>query len=335
MKKITALLFTIIFIFALTSCGKTETNSDSINLSSEVVSKSTTKKSKYELDYENEIEFEKALNAGDNATGKITKFVARDLRPDSSFGYNVVSGEHLNFITQKDPKIKIGQTVTAKIEEIESFMGSWIIKYDILEISDEKVERVEKQNIIVKNVGYTAYEDDYDGDYCITYAVTYENPNKDYAIEYPNIEIVYKSSSGAILGTDEMTVGTIAAGATMTYAGYSSCDKGKPDKVEITVTNTSDDFELQDDSTHLNADIFTFTNVSTFDDDITAEMKNNSSQDFDSVAVYAVYYKDGKMLGGDCTYIDNVLAGSTKAIEVDGAEEIKDYDKIELFGYEW
>ncbi len=333
MKKITALLFAIVFVFALVSCGKTETKTDLSNSTNEEITESTTKKSKFKLDYENEVEFEKALNAGENVTGKTCKFVAFELHPDSMYGYNVWSGEHLNFISDNDPGIKEGQTVTAKIEKAESIMGSWFLKYKILDLSEELVTKPAKQNIVVKDVGYTAYMDD--DDYCITYAVTYENPNKDYAIAYPNIEIVYKSSSGAILGTDEMTVGTVAAGATMTYAGYSSCDKGKPDKVEITVTNTSDDFELQDDSIHLNADIFTFANISTFDDDITAEIKNNSSQDFDSVAVYAVYYKDGKLLGGDCTYIDNVLAGSTKAIEVDGAEEIKDYDKIELFGYEW
>ena len=82
-----------------------------------------------EVDYANVEDFEAALNAGEDLTGKTVTFTVREVHPNSAFGYNLFAGEHLNFVSSKTPGIKEGETVTVKVKEVSSIFGSWIITY--------------------------------------------------------------------------------------------------------------------------------------------------------------------------------------------------------------
>lgn len=81
------------------------------------------------VDYERVEDFEAALNAGEDLTGKTVTFTVKDFRPDSAFGYNLITGEHLNFCSSKNPGVKTGDTITVKVKEVNSLLGSWIISY--------------------------------------------------------------------------------------------------------------------------------------------------------------------------------------------------------------
>ena len=81
------------------------------------------------VDYEREEDFEAALNAGEDLTGKTVTFTVREVHPGSVFGYNLYAGEHLNFVSSQNPGVKQGDTVTVKVTEINSVLGSWIISY--------------------------------------------------------------------------------------------------------------------------------------------------------------------------------------------------------------
>ena len=82
------------------------------------------------IDYGDAESFEAALNAGENLEGKVVRFTATELHPDSASGYNVWAGEHLNFISSRNPDIKAGDTVVVRTHTIESIMGSWLITYE-------------------------------------------------------------------------------------------------------------------------------------------------------------------------------------------------------------
>lgn len=86
--------------------------------------------SKVSIDYGDAESFEAALNAGENLEGKVVQFKALELHPDSAAGYNVWAGEHLNFISSRNPDIKAGDTVVVRTTEITSSLGSWFIKYE-------------------------------------------------------------------------------------------------------------------------------------------------------------------------------------------------------------
>ena len=82
------------------------------------------------IDYGDEESIESALNEGKNLEGKVVRFVAGELNPESTFGYNIMSGEHLNFVSSSNPDVKKNDIMTVKITKIENVMGSWVINYE-------------------------------------------------------------------------------------------------------------------------------------------------------------------------------------------------------------
>ncbi len=82
------------------------------------------------INYGNAEAFESALNAGENTEGRIVRFKADELRPDSAFGYNIWAGEHLNFVSEEDPGVKENEEVTVRIKNVKKVLGSWIIRYE-------------------------------------------------------------------------------------------------------------------------------------------------------------------------------------------------------------
>lgn len=81
-----------------------------------------------EPDYTTE-EFEAALNEGENLEGKTVSVKVDELVPDSAFGYNIQAGEHLNFVSSKNPDVEEGDNIVVKVEEVDSMMGSYLIEY--------------------------------------------------------------------------------------------------------------------------------------------------------------------------------------------------------------
>ena len=81
------------------------------------------------VDYPNVEAFEAALNAGEDVTGKTVTFTVVKLVPNSAFGYNMQTGEHLNFCSTTNPNVKEGDVVTVKVTEVSSVLGTYIIRY--------------------------------------------------------------------------------------------------------------------------------------------------------------------------------------------------------------
>lgn len=78
-------------------------------------------------------EFEEALNAGEELEGKTVSFTVDAIEPASAFGYNLQTGEHLNFVSSKNPGVEVGDELIAKVDEVQSMLGSFIITYEIVE----------------------------------------------------------------------------------------------------------------------------------------------------------------------------------------------------------
>ncbi len=106
MKKLLSVFLVIMMSFVLFSCGKN-------------------------VDYKDAESFESALNSGDDLTDKTVTFTVKKFAPDSTFGYNLQAGEHLNFCSENNPNVKEGDTITVKVDEVKSFMGSYIIYYEM------------------------------------------------------------------------------------------------------------------------------------------------------------------------------------------------------------
>ena len=91
------------------------------------------------IDYGDAESFEAALNEGKNLEGKVVRFTAKEIHPNSALGFNVWAGEHLNFVSSRNPDIRENDTVAVRTTTIESISGSWIIKYEKVDnaVADE------------------------------------------------------------------------------------------------------------------------------------------------------------------------------------------------------
>lgn len=119
MKKKIAVFFVFTMIMmVLAACGKKETD--------------------ITIDYTDVSVFEAELEQGADLTGKVVKVSVDNFEPQSLLGYNIWSGEHLNFISDKNPGVKVGDVIVVKVTEVKNMLGSWIINYKKLDVEPEK-----------------------------------------------------------------------------------------------------------------------------------------------------------------------------------------------------
>ena len=85
--------------------------------------------------YESEEAFEKDLNDGYDLKDTTVTFRVREVHPDSAFGFNLWSGEHLNFLFSESQSAKTGDTVTVRVEEIKKRFGVYLVYCDSSSVS--------------------------------------------------------------------------------------------------------------------------------------------------------------------------------------------------------
>ena len=137
-------LFALVMCLSLTlcGCGSKEQTEDAGTSSAETQQSEDVSAEEVMIDYGDAESFEAALNDGKNLEGKVVRFIAGEFHPQSKLGYNVWAGEHLNFVSSRNPDIQEGDTVTVKTTTIENMAGSWVINYEKVEnavITDDTV----------------------------------------------------------------------------------------------------------------------------------------------------------------------------------------------------
>ena len=201
----------------------------------------------------------------------------------------------------------------AKLESISSlFDTDTDSNADVVEEDSEKDDSSPEKVNLLEN-GWTSYKN---GDYShIRYAVKIENPNAGYAVEFPTITITAKDADGKILSTDERVLNSIS------------------------VSNNDRNFEKQDDSEYVKQSDFVVSNISenvgSYNTKYTGEVTNNSSVDFDTVAVIIIYKQSEKIVGGDIEYVDDLMAGATKPFELSADSDMKQYDGYDFYAIQW
>lgn len=135
MKKIKILLVAFLTIFFLSACGSSEP------------------------DYTTE-QAEAALNKGEDIEGKTVSITVDKLVPNSAFGYNIQTGEHLNFVSESNPKVDNGDSLIVKVSNVKSVAGSFVIEYT--EVSKTKTSNSKKNKSFSssKNVSESTFEFD-------------------------------------------------------------------------------------------------------------------------------------------------------------------------------
>lgn len=106
LKKIVGLLTLATLVFIITGCsGQTK------------------------ADYTTE-EAETAINDGKDIEGKTVDVKVDKFIPDGTLGYTIWAGEHLNFISSENPKVKKGDHIIVKVTKVQNITGSYVINYE-------------------------------------------------------------------------------------------------------------------------------------------------------------------------------------------------------------
>lgn len=202
--------------------------------------------------------------------------------------------------------------------------------------TEEKVK--EPVELELADYGYTVSQNN--GRTSISYAVRIKNPNKKYAVEFPVITTTVRGADGKILTTEDMTLSRIAADDTITYGGGLTYESDElPESVDFSVGNRDDNFVLQMLSDAIPQEYIVIENTSEivgeYNTNYTGEITNNSDTDMRSAAVSVIFTKEGKLLGGTTSYVDNIGAGETKAFEISASSTVSDYDAYEIHAIQW
>lgn len=215
--------------------------------------------------------------------------------------------------------------------------------------SEEKITTENLEPLEVLDFGYTAYESFLTAfleDECqtmIEYGVKIKNPNPNHAVNFVVIKLTSKDAYGNILNENEMPLTAIAAGDTVVCGGTIMYDGEVATTVEATVSSLADDggYILQEESTAIYQDELVVSDVSERKNEDRAlialygNVTNTSNFDINSYfPVMAVFYKDGKIIGGTLDYYEGLKSGDTMPFEIDVsylAEDLQDYDHYEIY----
>ena len=208
--------------------------------------------------------------------------------------------------------------------------------------AEESAEE-EYQQIQLLDSGYSLYNSEYTDYTVLYYAVQLYNPNEDYAINTPTIQITVRNEDGTIFTTQEQTLNSIAAGDTYYYGNSFACDGivSTTATIEITASNGTDsyDYTLQEGSSVPYCDELVISNTSsntgTYEVNFTGEVTNNSSVDLSMVAVIVIFKLEGNIVGGTVEYVDDLAVGATTAFETGETVNFTGYDSYEIYAIKW
>jgi len=316
------------------------------------------------IDYADAESFEAALNNGKNLEGKVVQFTADELHPQSAYGYNIWAGEHLNFISSRNPDVEVGSTVVVKATTIESISGSWFISYEKVDnavvgentisatntvevasfssassSSNSKSTETPKALKLVDASLCDVSGSSYSDTVYINYCGIIKNPNTSKAATFPKIYATVKNGS-EILTTDSQTGFYIMPGDTIALVGMLSVPKSEV--TSDTVVHYSvecSDFVTAENSDMVKSSDFEVSNVSehsaSYSHTVTGEITNNSNKTVDMAYVTVVMTKDGEIAYAQNTFVDGMSVGGSKAFELSSFDNFPEHDDIKVYVQEW
>lgn len=313
-------------------------------------------------DYASAEAFEADLNAGKDLTGKTVSFVAAELNPQTLLGYNVMAGEHLNFISDTNPGVSSGDLVTVKVTEVRSLLGAWIIAYEKISVVPGTGASSSSGTAQSANTGGTVVATPMpteqpmpleiaDHGMCaeppsmgsdtvyLHYCSMIKNPNDTLIADSPKVNVTIKNGSGAVLATDSQTGFYVMPGDTITLIGMTAIPLSYiTDDASINFNVSCSGFSSKDRGGLRSTD-FEISNISElpggFQNLITGEVTNLSSGEVDMVQLSLVLRKNGEIVYLETSYVDDLIPNVPQAFEFQRFSAWPEHDSIEISAQYW
>lgn len=175
----------------------------------------------------------------------------------------------------------------------------------------------------VTGVGGTLGPKDRDGEFNIMLGVDIHNPNPDKLASMVTVEITLKSKSGSITEVITDTIYCIDAGATFHYGCEKYWMKGQVSN--ISAAAYAQEFLDIGNKKLMDGAVFSNFSITHGRDccDITGELKSNYNKTINGCYLYYQLKKDGKILGGNNTYVDILPIGATRSLKIENSVDVK------------
>lgn len=292
------------------------------------------------IDFGDEAVFEQALNDGEIVNDKIVSFEVMEIHPNSSLGFNLWAGKHLNFVSSSPIETSPKDILTVRVKDVKSSLGSWIITYEVVSDAiqgpetryyDYEANKTNPLEIIECGFSYSDRPTTY-------YSFIIYNPNGNKTIRHPTIKMIARDNNGELLGTTEQSLLKIDPYETVAFASTFS---------NLDVAPATIDFQIE---TPKESDIIKPKNViddplrainysmtkSQLSTKVVGEISNNSGYDFSSVGI-VVLFRDanGNLAGGQHNYVRNVLSGQLTPFDVSVDAALAAFDRYEVRIIPW
>lgn len=196
--------------------------------------------------------------------------------------------------------------------------------------SDTSVKTTKKEEMLDLEIAESGYSKE--GDY-LCYGVKVYNPNKSYYIEFPTYVVTAYTEDGKIITTEDQVLNLISPNEEIFWYGQLDCKGQTPAKVEFITKKDTSNYTKNGDDINLSLSIENENeNKGEYDTTFTGFINNNYKKDLDSIAVILILRKEGKIVGGDMTFVDNVSSKQSGAFEINVYHDI-DYDNYEIHAY--
>lgn len=238
----------------------------------------------------------------------------------------------------------IGEDISQTDNESEQDNDA-VTKENHVEAKYEKADRdyvVEDgagSEIIVTDSAWYVSEGSEVEDAFIHYSVILTNTSTDFYTEFPAVGVTVKGKDGEILGTERSVGCGILPGDSIVLGSLISIpgDAGKDPDVIFEVEKA--DFVSADQVSHPRVSDFSADNVSESDSDlfpkVTGEIISHYPKTVDSVAVTAIFRKNGVFVDAATTYLDDIEPDKPKAFEINLYNDTPEHDEVEISVQEW
>ena len=176
-----------------------------------------------------------------------------------------------------------------------------------------------------------------DSDIYLYWGAKVKNTSESSAYELYTITITAKDADGNVVATEDQVMNKIQPGEEQAAGFLMDCNGEVPDSVEFTIDEgdavSADDTAIKSSDIEISG---TDEKQGDFGDTVfTGTLKNNSETDAESLLTTVLLYKDGKIIYGDSTFVDNVKAGNEKGFEIDEYGVPDDYDSYKIYASDW
>lgn len=203
---------------------------------------------------------------------------------------------------------KKGYVLKDGYKELKKVASSKISEYDLGGDNNDNDEE------LAKNVEYNVIE--------TTSGVALEVTNKNKETVGVSFDVIFNDENGAMLEDSSASIDALApdqtqfVGAFITGNAYASAEVSM--KAYSTSRTPVTDIAVEDNAV---------------DNGVMVKITNNSKTDISSIEAFAIYYKDGNIIGFDNNYDSDLKQGGFSAVHINAPYDPQTYDSIAFDEY--